>query len=127
MSELMHLSKDQVLAIHSAAIERFGGLDGVRDYGMLESALAQPFQGFGGEELYPTIAQKAARLAYGIASNHPFADGNKRTATAVMATFLRLNGCRFKPRHDELLATMVGVAEGSVSFDELVSWLEAQL
>ena len=99
----------------------------MRDGGLLESALAQPFQTFGGEELYPTIAQKAARYAYGIASNHPFADGNKRTATAVMGAFLRMNGCRFKPRHDELLAAMLGVADGNVSYEQLVEWINAQV
>lgn len=121
------LDKEDVLAIHEAAIIKFGGLDGVRDEGLLESALAQPFQTFGGEELYPTLAQKAARYAYGIASNHPFVDGNKRTATAVMGAFLRLNGCRFKPRHGELLTTMTGVADGSVSFEELAEWLQEEL
>ena len=121
------IDKGSALAIHSAAISRFGGLDGVRDEGLLESTLAQPFQTFGGEELYPTLAQKAARYAYGIASNHPFADGNKRTATAIMGAFLRVNGCRFKPRHDELLETMMGVADGSVSFDQLTEWLESQV
>ena len=121
------IGKETALAIHSAAIARFGGLDGVRDGGLLESALAQPFQTFGGEELYPTLAQKAARYAYGIASNHPFADGNKRTATAVMGAFLRMNGCRFKPRHDELLTTMLGVADGNVSYEQLVEWVNAQV
>ena len=121
------LDKSVVLQIHSAAIARFGGLDGVRDEGLLESALAQPFQTFDGEELYPSIAQKAARYAYGIASNHPFADGNKRTATAVMGTFLRMNGYKFKPRHDELLATMVGVADGSISYEQLANWVERLL
>lgn len=67
------LDKDTVLQIHSAAIAKFGGLDGVRDEGLLESALAQPFQAFDDIELYPSLAQKAARYAYGIASNHPFA------------------------------------------------------
>ena len=121
------IGKETALAIHSAAIARFGGLDGVRDEGLLESALAQPFQTFGGKELYATVAQKAARYAHGIASNHPFADGNKRTATAIMGVFLRMNGCRFKPRHGELLATMVGVADGSVSFEQLAEWLESQI
>lgn len=98
------IGKEAALAIHSAAIARFGGLDGVRDEGLLESALAQPFQTFDGEELYPTVAQKAARYAYGIASNHPFADGNKRTATAIMGAFLRMKGwsmlrySEFEPR-----------------------------
>lgn len=77
------LSREDVLAIHSAAIARFGGADGVRDEGMLDSALAQPFQTFGGQELYATVAEKAARYAFGIISDHPFVDGNKRTATAV--------------------------------------------
>ena len=121
------LDKAAVLQIHSAAIARFGGPDGVRDEGLLESALAQPFQTFGGEELYPSIAQKAARYAFGIVGNHPFADGNKRTATAVMGAFLRMNGCRFKPSHDELLATMVGVADGSVSCEQLAEWIQLQL
>lgn len=121
------LEKDDVLAIHSAAIARFGGLDGIRDEGLLDSALAQPFQTFADEDLYPTLAQKAARYAFGIARNHPFADGNKRTATAVMGAFLRTNGCRFKPRHDELLATMLGVAAGDVSFEELAEWIGSQI
>ena len=128
MTELTEsLDKETVLHVHSAAISRFGGLDGVRDEGLLESALAQPFQTFGGEGLYPTLAQKAARYAYGIASNHPFADGNKRTATAVLGTLLRMNGCRFKPRHDELLATMLGVADGSVSYEQLAEWVGLQI
>ena len=128
MTQLIEaIDKETAIAIHSAAIVKFGGLDGVRDEGLLESALAQPFQTFGGEEIYPTVAQKAARYAYGIASNHPFADGNKRTATAIMGVFLRMNGCRFKPRHDELLAIMVGVADGSVSFVQLAEWLESQI
>ena len=96
------IDKETALAIHSAAVARFGGLDGVRDKGLLESALAQPFQTFGGEELYPTVAQKAARYAYGIASNHPFADGNKRTAFAALDVFLRLNGLRLEFLNGEM-------------------------
>lgn len=127
MAGVEPIDRETALSIHSAAIARFGGLDGVRDVGLLESALAQPFQAFGGEELYPTVAQKAARYAYGIASNHPFVDGNKRTATAIMGTFLRINGLCFKPRHDELLATMLGVADGSVSFEQLAKWIGSQI
>ena len=121
------LDKETVLRIHSAAIARFGGLDGVRDEGLLESALAQPFQTFDNTELYPSMAQKAARYAYGIESNHPFVDGNKRTATAVMGVFLRMNGHGFKPQHKELLATMIGVANGSISYEQLADWIEEQI
>ncbi len=121
------LTKDEAISIHNASLARFGGLPGLRDEGLLESALAQPFQSFGGEELYPTAAEKAARYAYGISKNHPFLDGNKRTATACMAAFLRLNGLRFKPRPEELLAIMLGVAAGTVSYEELVEWVAKEL
>lgn len=121
------ITKDEVLAIHDASLERFGGLPGLRDEGLLESALAQPFQTFGGEELYPSLAEKAARYAYGIAKNHPFLDGNKRTATACMGVFLRLNGFRFKPKANELLTTMLGVASGTVSYEKLVEWVSERL
>lgn len=122
-----YLSYETVLAIHDMSLERFGGLVGVRDEALLRAALAQPFQAFGGEELYPTAAQKAARYAYGIAKNHPFVDGNKRTATGTMGAFLHANGYRFKPRHDELYKTIYAVAEGTMSYEEFVSWIEEQI
>ncbi|MEG4288624.1 type II toxin-antitoxin system death-on-curing family toxin [Microcoleus sp. C2C3] len=85
------VSKSMVLSIHARQIERFGGTPGVRDEGLLESALAQPKATFGGQFLHPTISEQAAAYLYHIAMNHPFIDGNKRTAFAVMDTFLRLN------------------------------------
>ena len=121
------LTLEKALAIHEASLERFGGLPALRDEGLLESALAQPFQTFGDAELYPTFAEKAARYAYGIARNHPFLDGNKRAATACMGAFLRINGSSFKPRADELLETMLGVAAGTVSYEELVGWASRNL
>ena len=72
------LSKEQVLLLHTQLIEEFGGTDGVRDYNLLDSALETPFQSFAGEELYPTIQAKAARLGYGLIKNHTMLDGNKR-------------------------------------------------
>ena len=108
-------SQDDVCAIHSAAIARFGGLDGVRDEGMLASALAQPFQTFGGEELYPS--------AVGIISGHPFLDGNKRTGAALLGAYLRMCGVGFVPDHAEFLSAMLGVADGSMSYEELVDWV----
>jgi death-on-curing protein len=83
---------DQVLQIHADQIESFGGSRGIRDRGLLESALAQPRATFGGELLNPTISEQAAAYLYHLAMNHPFIDGNKRTAFAVMDTFLTLNG-----------------------------------
>lgn len=116
-------SKAEVLAIHSSAIAKFGGLDGIRDEGLLDSALAQPFQSFGGEDLYPSTAAKACRYAFEIIRNHPFVDGNKRTATALMAVCLRTSGYPFKPKHAALLKTMMGVADASLDYDELLNWV----
>lgn len=114
-------------AIHDASLERFGGASGIRDEGLLDSALSQPFQSVFGQDLCPTIVHKAARLAYGIAKNHPFLDGNKRTACACMGAYLRLNGVCFKPETDDLLQTMLSVAGGTMSYDELVDWMTHQL
>jgi len=120
------LTREEVVAIHAASLERFGGLPGVRDEGLLESAIAQPSQSFGGVELYPTLEEKAARLAFGLAKNHAFLDGNKRVATACMAAVLRMNGRAFRPDAGELLSTMLGVAEGSVTYEALVEWVRVQ-
>lgn len=122
-----YVSLEDALAIHKLSIRRYGGLEGVRDEGLLESALAQPQQTFGGVELYPSLEEKAARYAFGIINNHPFADGNKRTGAAVMAVFLRANGARFKPRLIDMQDKVIALADGSLSFDELVAWIEKQL
>lgn len=99
----------------------------MRDEGLFDSAIELPRQTFDGRDIYPTAAEKAARYAYGIVRNHPFADGNKRTGGACMGVFLRLNGIPFKPRHDELLHTICSVAEQAMNFDELVAWIQAQI
>ena len=116
-------SQQDVLAIHAAAIARFGGLDGVRDEGMLKSALAQPFQTFGDKHLYSEPIEKACRYAFGIISGHPFLDGNKRTGAALLGTYLRVSGIDFKPDHASFLETILGVADGSIGYDELVRWV----
>lgn len=125
--EWHYLTHEDVRAIHSYLISTFGGLDGLRDEGLFDAAIEQPRQTFGGEDLYPSAAEKAARYAYGIVRNHPFADGNKRTGSACIGMFLRLNEIRFKPRHEDLLQTAIALAEGSMSYEELVSWIEDQI
>lgn len=124
---IQYVSHDSALAIHELSIKRYGGIEGLRDEGLLESALAQPEQTFDGVELYPSLAEKAARYAYGIVKNHPFADGNKRTGAAVLAVFLRANGCRFKPRLLDMQNVIIGVADGTLSYEELVRWIDRQL
>lgn len=124
---VQYVSLEDALAIHDLSIRRYGGIEGTRDEGLLESALAQPQQTFDGEELYPSLAEKAARYAFGIVNNHPFADGNKRTGAAVLAVFLRANGARFRPRLSDMQAQIIALADGSLSYDELVEWIEQQL
>lgn len=124
---VQYVSLEDALAIHELSIHRYGGIEGTRDEGLLASALAQPQQTFDGEELYPSLAEKAARYAFGIVNNHPFADGNKRTGAAVLAVFLRANGVRFKPRLSDMQAQIIALADGSLSYDELVAWIEQQL
>ena len=96
------LSKEQVILLHEELIIETGGSPGLKDEGMLESALAAPFQTFDGQELFPSIYQKAARLGYGLASNHAFIDGNKRIGAHVMLVFLALNGIGLEYELDEL-------------------------
>lgn len=119
------VSKSMVLSIHARQIERFGGTPGVRDEGLLESALAQPQATFGGEFLHPTISEQAAAYLYHIAMNHPFIDGNKRTAFAVMDTFLRLNGCALNLTDDRAYDLVMRVARGTMTKEELSTEFES--
>ena len=90
------LSKEQIIAIHDTLIDDTGGSYGIRDIGLLESALSAPFQTFDKAELYPTLYEKAARLGYGLVENHAFLDGNKRIAAHTMLLFLTVNGIQLK-------------------------------
>ncbi|MCH3968188.1 MAG: type II toxin-antitoxin system death-on-curing family toxin [Atopobiaceae bacterium] len=117
------LSIDEALAIHSFEIERHGGLDGVRDETLLAAAVARPWQTFGGAELYPTIEEKAARLGFEVVTQHPFCDGNKRTGAALVIAFLRGNGIRFKPRADDFYDMIMGVADGSLGYEDLLGFV----
>jgi len=120
------LDKELVLQIHDIQIRNHGGLAGLRDEGLLEAAIAQPYASFGGSDLYPSDEEKAARYAFGIIKNHPFADGNKRTGTQLMIVFMRMSGYRFKPRHKDLENIIVGVASGENSFEDLVDFVRQE-
>lgn len=117
------LSKEQILLLHTQLIEEFGGTDGVRDYNLLDSALETPFQSFAGEELYPTIQAKAARLGYGLIKNHTMLDGNKRIGAHAMLVFLVLNGIEMKYTQRELYETVLSVAAGSLEYEDLLQWV----
>ena len=117
------LSKEQILMLHTQLIQQTGGSDGVRDYNLLDSALETPFQSFGGDELYPTIQAKAARLGYGLIKNHCMIDGNKRIGTHAMLVFLALNGIELKYTQKELYETILNVESGSVDYNGLLQWV----
>lgn len=120
---MKRLSKEQVLLLHSQLIESFGGSSGVRDDNLLDSALETPFQTFDGEELYPTLQAKAARLGYGLIKNHCMIDGNKRIGAHAMLVFLELNGVEIKYTQKDLYETILAVADGSLDYDELLKWI----
>lgn len=122
------LSKEQILRLHSQLISEAGGTDGLRDEGMLESALNAPFQVFDETEVYPSIQQKAARLGFGLVKNHAFVDGNKRIGAHVMLVFLVLNHIELEYTQKDLSDAILKVADGSYTFDDLLKWiLEHQL
>ena len=117
------LSKEQVIKIHSMLIETTGGSDGIRDKGLLDSALNAPFQTFDGEYVYRTIKAKAAKLGYFLVKNHPFIDGNKRIGILAMITFLEINGLEVTCTDEELITLGLGLADGSIDDIDLLNWI----
>lgn len=121
---MRYLTLGEVVALHRAILAATGGADGIRDLGGLESALAQPKATFDGADLYASMVDKACALAFGLAMNHPFVDGNKRVAHAAMAVFLDLNGFAIEATIDEQEQLMLDLAAGQVSRVALTNWLQ---
>lgn len=117
------LSRRFIVFYHSRLIEVFGGTHGVRDEGLLESALAQPQATFGGEYLHQDRWEMAAAYAFHLAQNHPFLDGNKRIAAVAMGAFLELNGAPVRVDQVALYQVIIAVASGQMSKVELAEWL----
>jgi death-on-curing protein len=117
------LALDEVLAIHAHQITRYGGALGLRDRGLLESALAMPAATFGGETLHPSLHEQAAAYLFHLVKNHPFVDGNKRVGLACGLTFLRLNELRIDATDDALVELVLGVAEGQLSKADVAVFL----
>lgn len=120
---MIRLSKEQVILLHQRLIETTGGSSGIRDEGMLESALSNPFQFFGDVELYPSIQAKAAQLCFGIVKNHPMIDGNKRLGTHVMLVFMALNGYELSYTQQELSSTILDLAAGKIGYETILQWI----
>ena len=121
---MIKFSKDKVLLLHQLIAEETGGSIGVRDEGLLESALAAAFSSFGGNDLYPTKEEKGARLGYNLISNHAFVDGNKRIGMYVMITFLEVNGIRIDCTNEEVSAVGLSVAAGEMDYTALLQWVK---
>jgi death-on-curing protein len=120
---MRYLRLGEVLLLHRRVIERSGGASGLRDQGALQSALAQPRASFGGQDLHPTLIDKAATLAFGLVQNHAFVDGNKRIGHAAMEVFLMLNGLEVSCGVDEQERVFLDLAAGHLSREQLARWL----
>ena len=119
------LNKRQILMLHQHLVDETGGSPGLRDEGLLDSALNAPFQTFGDTSAYPSLQQKAARLCYGLVKNHPFIDGNKRIGVHAMLVFLAVNGLELSYTQQELSDIILQVAAGEKEYDDLLVWLLA--
>lgn len=120
---MIGFGSDKVLQLHKLLTEETGGDPGLRDAGLLDSALRQAFQSFGGQDLYPTKEEKGARLGYSLISNHAFLDGNKRIGMFVMLTFLEVNGVKIAPSVAEVARVGWAVASGGMDYDALLQWV----
>lgn len=117
------ISKEQILFMHKQLIDETGGLGGVRDEALLDSAINVPFQKFDGADLFPTVQHKAARLCFGIIKNHAFVDGNKRIGTHTMLVFLARNGIEIDYTQKELYQIILDIASGKLELDSLTHWI----
>ena len=123
----MKITRDNVLTIYKLLTEATGGTVGVKDEGLLISALEAPYQTFDGSELFPTLLEKAVRLGYGLVSNHPFIDGNKRIGILVMLTFLELNGISIEFKDEEIVDIALGLASSKYKYEDLLQIVNDKL
>lgn len=117
---MIKFSKEKVLLLHKLLAEATGGSIGVRDEGLLDSALESAFSGFGDREFYPTKEEKGARLGYCLITNHAFVDGNKRIGIYVMLSFLEMNGIRIQCTDEEIVDIGLSLADGRMTYEELL-------
>jgi death on curing protein len=124
---MRYLSLGEVVDLHRRVLQTTGGASGIRDFGVLQSAIAQPKATVGGVELYPTLIEKAAALAFSLVQGHPFVDGNKRAGHAAMETFLVLNGTEIDAPVDDQERLMLDLAAGRIGRSQLTDWLRQHL
>lgn len=121
------IEMQDVILIHSHIMQNSGGLDGIRDRAGLEAAIAAPLHSYGGQDLFPTVIEKIARLGYGLAANHAFIDGNKRTSALLVQILLKRNGYHLNLKHDELADMFIAIADGRADEAALLHWIQAHL
>ena len=121
------LTKKQIILLHRQLINETGGSDGIRDEGLLESAVLSPFQTFDGSELFPSVEEKAARLGFGLIKNHAFADGNKRIGAHAMLIFLEINGVHAEYTQKELADIIMKIASGEKDYPDLLLWVRSHI
>lgn len=118
------MTSNKILQLHKFLMQETGGLDGLRDAALLESAVQSPLATFDGQELYPRIKEKAAKLGYTLVKNHAFIDGNKRIGVYCMLIFLDVNGVEMIYSDDDLIALGLGLADGSFNYENVLDWIE---
>lgn len=121
----MILTTDDILTIHHQVIKLFGGIDGIRDIGSIDSVINGIYQTFDGVELYPSITDKASFLVYGLIKNHAFADGNKRTGVAAMLVFLQMQGSNVEFTNEELIDLGLSIAKSEFKQPDISEWIES--
>lgn len=124
MRQTKYLILDEVIAIHDSMIELYGGSFGIRDIGLVQSAISRPQASFGGVDLYPTIFDKAAALFHSLMFNHAFVDGNKRTTMTTTARFLAINGYSVEVDQKEFVEFPIGVENKHLPLEEIADWLK---
>jgi death-on-curing protein len=120
------ISTAEVIYIHELLIKRFNGSEGIRDIGLLESALARPFQTFDGADLYPDVIEKAAALIQSLLNNHPFVDGNKRIGYVIMRLFIIESGNDILASQSEKYDFVIKIASGDLDFEGIRNWIETK-
>lgn len=117
-------TKEVVLRLHDLSITKYGGSQGIRDKGLIDSAIARPYQTFGGEDLYSTVFEKAAAIIESIIINHPFVDGNKRTGYLAMLAMLHEGNIVITASNNDIYSFVIDISTGEIKFEQIIEWLK---
>ena len=120
---MIKLTKEKVISLHKIITDETGGDPNIRDTGLLDSALESAYATFDGIELYPSIEEKGAKLAYSLISNHSFVDGNKRIGMYILLIYLEVNGVLIEPSEEEVARVGLSVAAGTMTYDDILKWI----